>query len=236
MTSTPENLVERLQNLGATDAERDRNMASIIADAEAGGDEHMAAVADWIAALPPAPPDPSAPRYEMRGGQFRPAFHDTNVLLELCVRVNGKLFTCREAIDPFMFEARFGDDAEFEKFIEYFVRSSCGRMTTDPESYRYFRSLVRVIRPGDQHDLARCADGWKANPYCDSGLIAMVRGLSSVTDSDVGMWMHRNNALGICSCRCHRADGSGTRAESLARMYGLPVFDEEMLDENGVPR
>jgi len=229
---TPDELVERLRRLGAGGAEIQQAMASAVRDAETGGPEHMEAVAGFIASLPPAPPDPKASRYDAQTG--RPTFHESNILIELRVRVNGRLFTCREAVDPFMFETRFAAGEEFEKYIEYFVRASCGRMATDPDAYRYFRALVRVIHPRDPHDFKRCADGWKATPRCDLGIITRAPIVTAwVPDAAVGPLDDRDDALGVCPCRCHRFDGSGARSGPLARMYGLPQFDEDRLDENG---
>lgn len=211
-----------------SDADREIAMARIVRAAERGGSAHMEAVADWIGKLPPLP-DPKAPLYDARTG--RPAFHETNVLLELRIRVNGQLFTARESIDPFMFDRRFGDDDEFEKYIACFVRSSCGRMATSPDAYRYFRSLVWIVRPHDKHDLKRCADGWKAKPYCDLGLISKASRIFPSVDGVIEPTTLRDDVLGVCPCRCHRNDGSGASSGSLARMHGLRIFDESQLKE-----
>ena len=228
---TPEQLIERLNNLGNTDAERDRNMEWVVRSAEACGEAHMQAVADWIGKLPPPPPDPKSPRYEMKDGTYRPAFHETNVLLELRVWVNGKLFTARESIDPFMFEHRFGNDAEFEKFIEYFVRSSCGRMATDPEAYQYFRELVWIVHPNDEHDLKRCADGWGVSPRCDEGLITKAPVIQIHVPDTIPPPAYQSDVLGVCPCRCHQRDGSGVRAQRQAEVYRFRTFDESQLGQ-----
>lgn len=236
---TPEQLVDRLRNLGATDDEQHRNMAGIIADAEAGGEEHMAAVADFICSLPPAPPDPSTSVYEQRNGTFRPAFHDTNVLLELQAKVGRRTFVAREAIDPSMFDARFaaGDGDEFERFIRHFIGRNFGQVAVcDDESYRYFRNLLWVVRPTDAHDLKRCAGGRVRDPLCDAGLIIRAPSFTFTVPDVIEPSVLPPDVLGVCPCRCHRNDGSGERAGQLAAMYLIRTFDESQLDEPGEVR
>lgn len=184
-------------------------------------------------AEPGAKLPPTMPHYDTHG---RPAFHESNVLLELRVRVNGRLFTAREAIDPFMFEHRFGEADEFEKFIRFFIRNSCGRMATDPDAYQYFRDLVRVVHPRDRHDFKRCADGMSASPRCDLGIITKAPLVVVSTPDVIEPPTCRADVLGICPCRCHKYDGSGAHSGALARTYLLPQFDEDQLDEDGNPR
>lgn len=242
---TPAQLAEQIRTFDNFAPDADERMKRIIKDAEDGGDEHMKAVVDALfdagqlagVRIRNAAVGPSSV-YDVSTG--RAAFHESNVLLELRVRINGRSFVVREAIDPVMFELRFRDDAELEKFIEHFVRRSCGTMAADPEGYRYLRELVWIVRPGDRHDFKRCADGWRAHPHCDLGLISKAPPISpvfaSAADAAIESPMRRDDALGVCPCRCHQHNESRYRAESVARAYGLPGFCEEMLDEDGFPR
>lgn len=232
---TPEQLAERMTQIATSTAMTPEMTQSaigtIIAQAEAGGEEHMAAVADVIARIPDGPPPPNAPRYEAATG--RPAWHETNVLLECQVRIDGRVFTAREALDPMMMELRFGDDAEFERFIEYFIKSSFGKVAVaDPESYQYLRDRLWIVRPGDEHDMKRCAESEHPGapwPRCFQGIV-LAKELTIVPGERYAQ-IDRSAVYGQCPCRCHRAQPYG--AKRAAALHGLVVFDELMVDEEG---
>jgi hypothetical protein len=219
---SPEQLVEwlvRSQIQGEPADEREIAMARIVRAAERGGEAHMEAVAGWIGQLPPPPPDSTAVRYEMRDGRMQAAWHDNSILLELRIRLGGRMFTARETVDPFMYLHRFNsDDAQFEDYLRYFIRKCFGEISVaDEESYRHFRSLLWVVHPTDQHDLRRCADSGYSDLWCEGGLI---------TRSAYQAFGSSARPVGTCPCRCHRAHGGDGTAEHF-RSLGLPVFDED---------
>ncbi|HEU5429537.1 MAG TPA: hypothetical protein VFU74_21840 [Actinocrinis sp.] len=236
---TPQQLAADMKAFDPASPTATADMERIVRAAEAGGIQHMKAVAEALAEIDPPGASPTsgmpAGVYEVRDGQYRPALHESNVMLELRVWVNGRLFTARESIDQFMFKMQFSDESALEPFIRYFIQSSCGRMAADPDAYRYFRSLVWIVRPDDEHDLKRCAEEPATGPRCDAGLIVKERppfpSIDGVTEPPIG----RSDVLGVCSCRCHRRDGTGVRARHQADAYGFGVFDESQLREEHTP-
>lgn len=232
MTS-PERLAKQIRTFDNSAPDADERMKQIIKDAEDGGEKHMEAVLDALAKDDKSSTAGPPSVYDVATG--RPAFHESNVLLELRVHVNGRLFTARESVDPMMFEPQLGK-AGFETFIRFFIQASCGRLAIDPEAYAYFRSLVTVVHPEDQHDLKRCADGPAATPYCDKGLISKASRIFPAVDAAIEPTVTREDVLGTCPCRCHRRNGAADHLRRLAQAYKLPTFDEDMLDENGFPR
>ena len=242
---SPDQLVvwlETSQRLGpGTDRDRQIAMARIVRAAERGGEAHMLAVAEWVGKLPPPPPDPTTPRYEFKDGQYRPSLHDTNVLIELRVHVDGRMFTAREAIDPYMLEhyGFYQGGDRLEEYLRHFIQMNFGLLAVaDDEAYRYFRERVWVVRPTDRHDSKRCFDSnadtegmlW---PRCVSGNI-----LRSWPDSSpipgAGTAVRKDSILGSCPCRCHRRPQ--VPSEVAALLSGVGQFDEDQLDEKGNPR
>lgn len=229
---TPEDLVARLQNLPDSSDAMKVVIEQVVRDAEAGGKDHMLAVAKHMASLPPDRPGLAAPAYDRATG--RPAFHETNILISCQIRVEGLLFTAREALDPMLYELQFGGTDKFEDYIRFFLGHHFGRMVHDPAGYSLLRSKTQVVRPEDKHDFKRCIDsetGRKLDIRCVVGEI--VSGLIS-TFTEPYPHTLAQKMLGLCPCRCHTAPGlpPNYRRAHLTE----PLFDEGMLDENGRPR
>jgi hypothetical protein len=206
-----------------SDDDREIAMARIVRAAERGGNAHMEAVADWIGKLPPPPPDPKSPRYEMKDGVYRPAFHENSILIELRVTIDGQVFVAREALDPWLFDRRFGDPAEFERFLEYFIRSSLGKVVSTPEALAHFRKKLWIVRADDEHSMQICAESDR--PQRDRSLFAVCQSGLILRDSlsfDGGV-----EPVGTCPCRCHERDGTKTQARIWAGMHNLPQFDPD---------
>lgn len=245
---TPEQLTAMLREgmrREHSDEHREVVMAEVIAAAERGGDAHMLAVIREIFPDGPGQPteqiDPMSPRYEMRDGRYGPAWHDSNVLIELQVYIDGLLFTARESHDPIMFEAYGFDTAgsnRFEEYIRYFITSNFGRVAVSTGgAYQYFRKRVWIVRPSDVHDFKRCRASHddrtgKLWPRCLGGTILREWPQPSPIPG-AGVSIRREAVLGACTCRCHRAEREAGR---LTQMLRLQPFDEEQLDEKGRPR
>lgn len=252
---TPDQLAERARRLGA-DGGTEQDVADLIRDAEAGGAEHMAAVAGQVVNWPAGGGLPSV--YDTATG--RPALHESNVLIECRIRVEGRLFTAREAVDPYLFEMQFGADrpGEFDRYIDYFLRHHFGSMAVEPTLGPLIRSKVWIVKPGDRHDFQRCAESEHARPamwqdpgviepplaakgpgpvpYCTEGVIVQPPGQRKVGGEL--RYFPGYTPLGTCPCRCHQRDGSAYRAEQLVRMHrhfpmswdpGAGRFDEDQL-------
>jgi hypothetical protein len=236
---TPEELSERARRLG-TDGGSERDVLRLIQDAEAGGDEHMRAVAGQVVRWPTGPSRAPYPGvYDPHTG--RPAWHESNVLMEVSVRIDGRRFTSREThLDPMLLDLQFGgtDTDRFEHFVKYFIERSFGAVATaDEESYRYLRGKVFIVKPGDKHDLERCRDSDRDHqdevwPRCTAGFI--IRSAGAVEPNPIG-WgtvLSRTSVLGVCPCRCHRNDVYGPSAKLTANLHGIPAFDEDQLNED----
>lgn len=257
--TTPEQLAERARRLG-TDGGSEQDIIDLIRDAEAGGAEHMAAVAGQVVNWPAGGGLPSSV-YDTATG--RPAFHESNVLIECRIRVEGEPATFREAVDPFLWSERFGaDQAEFDRYLDYALHRAFGLLMSDPRLGPRIRSKVWVVKPGDKHDFQRCHDSPSApewfrdpgadpmlpeaaafppalNPYCHDGVIVRAPGQYKV--NGVPRYAPSYTPLGTCPCRCHLRDGSAVRAEQLVRVHRhFPMnwdpqaarFDEDQLPED----
>lgn len=256
---TPEELAERARQLG-TDGGSEQDIQRLIDDAEAGGADHMAAVAAQVVNWPAGGGLPSV--YDMATG--KPAYHESNVLIECRIRVEGELMTLREAIDPYMFASRFAEEAaEFDRYIDYMLERAFGLMVRDPKMAAIIRSKLWVVKPGDKHDFKRCAESEQPSPgfwhepgvsepsfarkepggpvpYCTEGVIVQPPGKRNLGNG-VHRWSPEYEPLGACPCRCHQRDGSYHRAEHLVRMHRhFPMnwdpdaakFDEDQLNED----
>jgi hypothetical protein len=259
---TPEELADRARRLGA-DGGSEQDIQRLIDDAEAGGADHMAAVASQVASWPSSGAMPSV--YDMATCQ--PAYHESNILIECRIRVEGELMTLREAVDPYMFETRFaGEPAEFDLYIDYALERAFGLMARDPKMGPIIRKKLWVIKPGDKHDFKRCAESEQASPamwhdpgiieptfaprgpgspvpYCADGVIVRPPGKRDLGNG-VHRWSSNYEPLGACPCRCHQRDGSYRRAEHLILMHrhfpmdwtpGAAKFDEDQLPEDEAP-
>jgi hypothetical protein len=249
-SATPEQLAARMaavaSNENAPADYVEREVADIVRQAEAGGSAHMAAVAEVVARIPNGPPPPNAPVYEASTG--RPAWNENNILMSLEVRIDGRVYTARESLDPMMMAIRFGgpDTERFESFVEFFIKRSFGAVAlADDESYRFLRDRLWIVRPGDEHDLKRCHDSHQPEhnlkPACTMGIITtkpfkIVPGeydpVSGATSAPYAQ-VDKTAILGVCSCRCHRKDFYGNGSKRFAALNGLAVFDELMVDEEG---
>lgn len=247
---TPEDLAERARRIG-TDGGSEQDITDLIRDAEAGGEQHMAAVASQVVRWPTGPSNAPFPGvYDPSTG--RPAWHESNILMSVSVRIDGRLFTAREMFEPMLFNLQFGDteDERFEHFVRHFLgRSFGGIATADEESYRYLRRKVWIVKPDDLHDMQRCARSYPRQhaqstkdylcaadredmwPRCSAGFI--LRSAEAVKPNPIGFGqvLSRLDVLGVCSCRCHRADQYGASAKRTAERHGIPDFDEQQLDE-----
>lgn len=247
---TPEDLAERARRIGA-DGGGEQDVLGLIRDAEAGGDDHMAAVASQVVRWPTGPSQAPFPGvYDMATG--RPAWHESNILMSVSVRIDGRLFTARKMFEPMLFNLQFGgtEDERFEDFVRYFLQHNFGGVATaDDESYRYLRRKVWIVKPGDLHDLQRCARSYPEQggqstkdylcaadreamwPRCSAGFI--LRSAEAVKPNPVGFGriLGRIDVLGVCPCRCHRVDPYGASAKRMAERHGIPDFDEQQLDE-----
>ena len=257
---TPEQLAERARRLGA-EGGTEQDIADLIRDAEAGGAEHMAAVAGQVVNWPTGGGLPSV--YDTTPG--RPALHESNVLIECRIRVEGQWATFREAMDPFLWFERFSTDQEaFDRYLDYALTRAFGLMMTDPRLGPLIRSKLWIVKPGDTHDFQRCAESehapapvWRDPtllesplaakgpgpvPYCTEGVIVQPPGQRKVGGEL--RYFPGYTPLGTCPCRCHQHDGSVYRAEQLVRMHRhFPMnwdpaagrFDEDQLpgDDDG---
>jgi len=258
---TPEQLAERARRLGAGDG-TEQDILDLIRDAETGGADHIAAVAGQVVNWPAGGAPPSM--YDAATG--RPAYHESNVLIECRIRVEGELATFREAIDPFLWAERFAaDQGEFDRYIDYALTRAFGLMMRDPRLGPLIRAKLWIVKPDDEHDFQRCAQSeqeppaWQDPgmiepvmavkvpggpvPYCHEGVIVQPPGQRTV--NGVRRMYPVHDPLGACPCRCHLRDGSYERAEMLVRMHRrFPMnwdpraarFDEDQLDEDGAPR
>lgn len=254
---TPEQLAERARRLG-TEGGSEQDIADLIRDAEAGGAEHMAAVAEQVVNWPSTGALPSSV-YDTATG--RPAFHESNVLIECRIRVEGEMATFREAMDPFLWAQQFADPGEFDRYLDYALSRAFGLLMRDPRLGPLIRSKVWVVKPGDKHDFQRCAQSEQAPawqdpaaighflepkgpngpaPHCAKGVIVQPPGLRKT--GHLREWIADYTPLGTCPCRCHVHDGSAYRAEQLVRMHRhFPMnwdpaaarFDEDQLPEDG---
>ncbi|HEV2346360.1 MAG TPA: hypothetical protein VGS97_19830 [Actinocrinis sp.] len=247
---TPEQLAARMTRVAAdttaTEAHTQMEVGTIIALAEAGGEEHMTAVAEVIARIPNGPPPPNAPMYEASSG--RPAWHENNILLSCEVRIDGRVFAAREAFDPMMLEIQFGgtDSDRFEHFIDFFLKTNFGKVAVaDPASTKFLRDRVWIVKPGDTHDFRRCAKNSEppVYPRCTMGVITTKP--FEIVPGEYDKWnvkmppyakVDKSAVLGQCPCRCHRDNFYGNGAKRFAALNGLAVFDELMVDEEGKPR
>lgn len=233
---TPADLAERARRIG-TDGGSEQDITDLIRDAEAGGHAHMTAVAEQVVNWPASGGMPSV--YDTATG--KPAFHETNVLIECRIKVEGQLATYREAMDPYLWAERFSDPAEFDRYLTYSLSRAFGAMMQDPRLGPLIRSKVWVVKPTDVHDFQRCAESGKANPavwqdpgiiepvwapknpagpvpYCTEGVIIQPPGRRNL-GGGVRRWSDKYEPLGTCPCRCHQHDGSCYRAEQLIRMH-----------------
>jgi hypothetical protein len=232
---SPEQLADRARKLG-TDGGSERDVLRLIQDAEAGGDEHMRAVAGQVVNWPTGPSRaPYSGVYDPQTGQ--PAWHESNILMEASVRIDGRRFTARHMFDPMMMEMQFGgtEDERFEEFVRYWIRSSFGGIATaDDESYRYLRGKVWIVKPGDRHDLQLCAQAGASAKYpkCSAGFILRSERALSPGIFGTEPVLNGTHIAGVCPCRCHRSDPYGDSAKRTAAMYGIPDFDEDQLPED----
>lgn len=251
---TPGQLAERARRLGASGA-AEQDILDLIRDAEAGGADHIAAVAGQVVDWPAGGALPAV--YDTATG--RPAVHESNVLIECRIRVEGRLATFREALDPFLWAERFSDESEFDRYLAYALQRAFGLLMQDPELGPLIRSKVWIVKPGDRHDFQRCHDSPVApewfrgsgadpmlpdpaafppalNPYCNGGVIVRAPGRYEVNGAR--RYFPSYAPLGTCPCRCHLSDGSAYRAEQLMRVHRhFPMnwdpkaarFDEDQL-------
>lgn len=246
---TPEQLVQYLTTGMSANHPmeyREMVMAEVIAEAEAAGDAHMLAVIQAVIPDGPTPPRRvgahEAPTYEMRDGQHRSAWHDSNTLIELRAYVDGRMFTARESMDPYMFEAYgFADSRSdrLEEFIQHFIRVNFGALAvSDEASYRYFRERVWIVQPTDAHDFKRCRASHddttgKLWPRCLGGTIVRSWPQLGPIPGAGTVQTRRDAVMGSCPCRCHRNQSTAAR---MADIFRMPPFHEDLLDENGRPR
>jgi hypothetical protein len=231
---TPEELVDRLEASKTRSPKRqERIMAQVVKDAEALDEEHRQAVVDWVFSQPQPPnpgPQPNDLLYPAGGGRPRYRADDLNTTIELRLTIDGKKYLCREMVDPMLWEMQLSDSEDrFTRYLEHFLHRSLGGLVTDSRVRGYFLSRVWVIRPGDPHDLQRCAhscdpghpDLW---PRCLDGVIlSELPGTSPIPG--VGSGIRRDAVLGYCPCRCHRRDNY--LYDSRLRIPGLAQFDED---------
>lgn len=230
---TPAELVDQLERAkNSSPSKLDRVMKRVVRDAEDLGDEHMGAVAEWVFKQPrPAPqPAPNDLMHTKDGYRYRA--DDLNVTIELRLTIDGRKFRARETVDPFRFEHTFANNSdEFEKYLMYFLHHHLGSLAHGQAEREFFRSKLWVVRPGDEHDLQRCAhsndtdhpDMW---PRClDGFILTELPGLSPVPG--VGGTVRRDAMLGYCPCRCHQKASNlrGPRPHVL----GLGTFNEDQL-------
>lgn len=229
---TPEELVDQLERAkNSSPSKFDRVMKRVVRDAEDLGDEHMGAVAEWVFKQPrPAPqPAPDDLMYNKKDGGFRYRSDDLNVTIELRLTIDGRKFLARETVDPYRFDHVFADNAdEFEKYLRYFLHHHLGSLVHGDAEQAFFRSKLWVVRPGDKHDLQRCAHSNDTDhpgmwPRCLDGLIlSQLPGVSPVPG--VGGTIRRDAIRGACPCRCHRGTVGAPRTHLL---LGVGVFDED---------
>ena len=229
---TPAELVDQLERAkNSSPSKFERVMKRVIRDAEDLGDEHMGAVADWVINQPRPEPRP-APDDLMHTKQgYRYRSDDLNVTIELRLTIDGRKFLVREVVDPMMFEYQFKTNPDaFETYLAYFLRKHLGGLAVDSQALGYFRSKLFIVRPGDRHDLQRCAhsnDNDHPNmwPRClDGYILSELPNVSLVPGA--GGTLRRESMLGYCPCRCHR------RPDSPPRPYlpsGVGAFDEDRL-------
>ena len=182
----------------------------------------------------PPPPVPANSHYETKDGQHRPAWHETNVLIEARVWVGGRLFTARDAVDPFHWQMRFdGYPDAIENYLRWFITRYFGQIAVaDEEGYRHFRERLWVVLPTDRHDFRRCHDSehdfemtmW---PRCLSGHILREWPEPSPIPG-AGPTIPKAAVLGLCPCRCHRSCPPWP-------LSGVGMFGEHQLDEKGDP-
>lgn len=200
--------------------ERDRQLIEDLGDP----DKVAAGAAEYDRTHPPLVLDPDS---------GRPAWYETNILIECRLRVEGQLLTAREAIDPYAWQQMFGGDNERREdfLVNYFLTRNFGRAIMQQLN---LRERVFIVLPTDEHDFKRCKDSGDEALWLEGGvrcrdgyMIRFPRQRIMFGNADPLAPPDVPQAMGLCPCRCHRYERSGIER----RYLGGRVFDEADLND-----